>query len=112
MRETAYPRFAQHKEAHDLYLKGLHYLWMDSNRGFKETVGAFEQAIEKDPEYAQAYWGLSSAYAQVSFWGKVPPSDACRKAKLYARKALAIDPSFGEAHGVLGVIYLLMNRLK
>jgi tetratricopeptide (TPR) repeat protein len=82
---------------------------MDSSRGFKETVSAFEQAIEKDPEYAQAYWGLSSAYVQVAFWGTVPPPDVCKKAKFYARKALAIDPSLAEAHGVLGFAHMVYD---
>lgn len=106
-RSGVFRRRTDNLEAHDLYLKGLHYLWMDLSRGFKETVQAFEQAIEKDPEYAQAYWGLSHAYAHAAFWGKAPPSDACRKAKFYARKALAIDPSFGEARGLLSFIYLI-----
>jgi serine/threonine protein kinase/Tfp pilus assembly protein PilF len=106
-RSGVFRRRTGNLEAHDLYLKGLHYLWMDLSRGFKETVRAFEHAIEKDPEYAQAYWGLSSAYVQVAFWGNVPPSDACRKAKFYARKALAIDPSLGEARGLLGYMHLV-----
>ena len=80
-------------EAHNLYLKGLHYLWRDSRHAFEEAVRVFEQAIEEDPNYAQAYWGLSQAHVHAAFWGSVPPSDACRKAKACARKALAIDPS-------------------
>jgi TolB-like protein/Tfp pilus assembly protein PilF len=96
-------------EAHNHYLKGLQYLWMDTSRGFTEAVREFEQALEKDPNYAQAYWGLSSAHMQVAFWGNVPPSDACTKAKLYARRALAIDPSLGEAHGVLGYAHLIYD---
>jgi len=106
-RSGVFRRRTDNTEAYDLYLKGLHYMWMDLSRGFKETVPAFEQAIQKDPEYAQAYWGLSSAYVQVAAWGIVPPSDAFRKAKFYARKALAIDPSIGEAHGVLSYTYLI-----
>ena len=96
-------------EAHNHYLKGLQYLWMDTSRGFKEAVLAFEQALEKDPNYAQAYWGLSAAHLQVAFWGGVPPSDACTKAKVYARRALSIDPSLGEAHGVLGYVHLVYD---
>jgi serine/threonine protein kinase/Flp pilus assembly protein TadD len=96
-------------EAHELYLKGLHSLWRDPSGGFKETVRAFEQATEKDPNYAQAYWGLSSAYVQIAFFGDVPASDACPKAKLYARKALAIDPTCAEAHGVLGYVRLIYD---
>ena len=96
-------------EAHNHYLKGLQYLWMDTSRGFTEAVRAFEQALEEDPDYAQAYWGLSTAHLQVAFWGGVPPSDACRKAKLYARRALSIDPSLGEAHGALGYVHLFYD---
>ncbi len=96
-------------EAHNHYLKGLQYLWMDTSRGFTEAVREFEQALEKDPDYAQACWGLSAAHLQVAFWGHVPPSDACTKAKLYARRALSINPSLGEAHGVLGYVHLVYD---
>ena len=96
-------------EAHNHYLKGLQYLWMDTSRGFKEAVREFEQAVEKDPNYAQAYWGLSAAHLQVAFWGGVPPSDACTKAKVHARRALSIDPSLGEARGVLGYVHLVYD---
>ncbi len=96
-------------EAHNHYLKGLQYLWMDSSLGFKEAVREFEQAVKEDPNYAQAYFGLSAAHLQVAFWGGVPPSDACTKAKVYARRALAIDPSLGEAHGVLGYVHLVYD---
>ena len=106
-RSGIFRRRTDNVEAHDLYLKGLHYLWTDLSRGFKDTIRAFEQAIEKDPEYAQAYWGLSAAYLQVAIWGKVPPSDACRKAKFYVRRALAIDPSLGEARALLSYLYVI-----
>ena len=106
-RSGIFRRRTDNVEAHDLYLKGLHYLRTDLSRGFKDTIRAFEQAIEKDPEYAQAYWGLSAAYLQVAVWGKVPPSDACRKAKFYVRKALAIDSSLGEARALLSYLYVI-----
>ena len=103
-RSVIFRRKTDNVEAHDLYLKGLHYLWTDLSRGFKDAIRAFEQAIEKDPEYAQAYWGLSDAYLRLAIWDKVPPSDACRKAKFNVRKALAIDPSLGEARALLSYL--------
>ncbi len=38
---------------------------------------------------------------------EVSAGDACRRAKFYARKALAVDPSLGDAHGVLSYVCLI-----
>ena len=96
-------------EAHSQYLKGLHYLWTYASRGFAEAIRCFEQAVALDPGYAQAYWGLSDAWLQVAFWGSVPPTEACPKVKLYARKALALDPTLGEAHGALSYVHTIYD---
>jgi len=43
----------------------------------------------------------------MSFWGNVPPKEAIPKAKAYAKKALEIDDTNGEAHGALGFIHTI-----
>jgi tetratricopeptide (TPR) repeat protein len=80
---------------------------MYSSLGFTEAIRCFEQALQLDPNYAQAYWGLSDAYLQVAFWGDMPPRQACARVKLCARRALAIDPTLGDAHGALSYVHLI-----
>ena len=89
------------REAYDAYLRGRFY-W--TNRGdLHKSIDAYQQAIQKDPQYALAYAGLASSYALL---GQVPyddlkPSDAKPKAREAAERALQLDPQLTEAHAVL-----------
>ncbi|HKW36002.1 MAG TPA: tetratricopeptide repeat protein [Candidatus Acidoferrum sp.] len=89
-------------EAYDAYLRGRFY-W--TNRGdLHKSIEAYQQAIQKDPQYALAYAGLASSYALL---GQVPyddlaPSDAKPRARDAAKRALDLDPELAEAHAVLG----------
>jgi TolB-like protein/cytochrome c-type biogenesis protein CcmH/NrfG len=88
-------------EAYDAYLQGRFY-W--TNRGdLHKSIEAYQQAVEKDPQYALAYAGLASSYALL---GQVPyddmrPLEAKPKAREAAEHALQLDPLLGEAHSVL-----------
>ena len=92
---------AVNPEAYDAYLRGRFY-W--TNRAdLHKSIGAYLEAINKDPNYALAYAGLASAYALL---GQVPyddmlPADAKPKARQAAERALQLDPKVGEAHSVL-----------
>jgi serine/threonine protein kinase/Flp pilus assembly protein TadD len=94
-------------EAYNLYLKGSHYIRMYGGTGFNEAIDCYLQALQKDPTYSMAYYGLSEVYIAMSFWGNVPPKEAIPKAKAYAKKALEIDDTNGEAHGALGFIHTI-----
>jgi len=94
-------------EAYNLYLKGSHYLRMYGGRGFDEAIDCYQQALHEDPNYAMAYYGLFEIYISLSYWGNVPPKEAIPKAKAYAKKALEIDDTNGEAHGALGFIHTI-----
>jgi TolB-like protein/Tfp pilus assembly protein PilF len=89
-------------EAYDAYLRGRFY-W--TNRGdLHKSMEAYQQAIQKDPQFALAYAGLASTYALL---GQVPyddlaPSDAKPKAREAANRALELDPDLAQAHAVLG----------
>ncbi|MGB3862640.1 MAG: protein kinase, partial [Candidatus Aminicenantaceae bacterium] len=103
-------RSTNNLEAYNLYLKGIYYLrTYPGKKGFNEANGYFQQALQKDPNYAMAYYGLSEAYLNISYWGNVPPKVAYPKAKAYAKKALEIDETIGEAHGALGFIHTIYD---
>lgn len=61
----------------------------------------FRQAIDKDPAFAPAYAGLADVCASAGFWGFASSAEAAGKAKILARKALAID-EMSEGHAALG----------
>ena len=105
-KEAVLKRSTNDLEAHNLYLKGMHFNRMSSPE-FDSAIDCFRQALEKDPEYAAAYYGLSETHLEIAFWGDKPPGEVCQKVKTYARKALEIDPTMGEAHGALSYIYTI-----
>jgi serine/threonine protein kinase/Flp pilus assembly protein TadD len=106
-KEAVLKRSTNDLEAHNLYLKGIHFLRTHGTRAYESAIDYFSQALEKDPEYAAAYYGLSETHFYIAFWGDQPPGEVCQKAKTYARKALEIDPTMGDAHGALSYIYTI-----
>jgi TolB-like protein/Tfp pilus assembly protein PilF len=92
-------------EAYNLYLKGIYFLRMYTADGFKKAIDYFERALEKDPEYALAYYGLTEVFYVTTYFGNIAPNKAYPRAKVYVNKALGIDDTLGEAHAALGLIY-------
>jgi TolB-like protein/DNA-binding winged helix-turn-helix (wHTH) protein/tetratricopeptide (TPR) repeat protein len=87
-------------DAYEAYLKGRYFWNKRTGDGLKKAIEYFNQAIEKDPAYAEAYSGLADAYALSGDWeyGVLSPQMAFREAKAAATKALALDDNLGEAH--------------
>jgi TolB-like protein/DNA-binding winged helix-turn-helix (wHTH) protein/Tfp pilus assembly protein PilF len=87
-------------EAYLAYLKGRYFWNKRTAAGLKAAVGCFDQAIGKDPRYAQAYSGLADAYALLGDWeyAVMTPKEALPRAKAAAVKALELDDTLGEAH--------------
>src|SRR2546422_8420679 len=94
-------RYTENIQAYGLYLKGR-YAWNKrTQEGVAEAIRYFEQAIAEDPSYAPAYAGLADSYALDVDYRAIPVAEAYRRAKEYARKALALDESVPSAHASL-----------
>jgi tetratricopeptide (TPR) repeat protein len=91
---------ALNAEAYEDYLKGRYFWNKRTGEGLKKAVDYFNQAIAKDPDYAQAYAGLADSYALMGDWqyGLLAPKEALPRAKAAAAKAIALDSTLGEAH--------------
>ncbi|MGA7293249.1 MAG: protein kinase [Terriglobales bacterium] len=92
-------------EAYEAYLKGR-YFWNKRDRNsLEKSLGYFNEAIAKDPNYALAYAGLADVYLVLDpDWG-IASNEINEKAKEAAQKALTIDDSLAEAHTSLATIY-------
>jgi tetratricopeptide (TPR) repeat protein len=64
----------------------------------RQAIGYFEQAIERDPQYALAYASVAMAYTELGETGALNPDETYPRAKAAATHALALDPELGEAH--------------
>jgi TolB-like protein/DNA-binding winged helix-turn-helix (wHTH) protein/Flp pilus assembly protein TadD len=91
---------AVNAEAYEDYLKGRYFWNKRTADGLTKAVDYFNQAIEKDATYAQAYSGLADSYALLGDWeyGVLAPKEAYPRAKAAATKALELDSALGEAH--------------
>jgi serine/threonine protein kinase/tetratricopeptide (TPR) repeat protein len=88
-------------EAYQAYLQGRYY-WNKRTEGdIRKAIGYFQQAINKDPNYALAYAGLADSYLVMSLYSSAPWQDTYRQAKAAATKALEIDDNLAEAHATL-----------
>ncbi len=97
-------QFTANSEAFQLYLKGRYHWNKRTPADFQKSISLFEQAIEKDPNYALAYSGLADSYALLTAYSVEPPRQLMPKAKEAALKALALDDKLAEAHASLGQI--------
>jgi TolB-like protein/DNA-binding winged helix-turn-helix (wHTH) protein/Tfp pilus assembly protein PilF len=94
----------EHYEAYDLYLKGRYYWNKRTADGFRQAADYFQQAIDKDPQYARAYAGLADTFGLMSTWYLTPQNESMVKARAAALKALEIDGTLAEAHASLALV--------
>jgi TolB-like protein/DNA-binding winged helix-turn-helix (wHTH) protein/Tfp pilus assembly protein PilF len=94
-------------EAYESYLKGRYFWNKRTPDSLKVALAYFNQAIEEDPTYAQAYSGLADTYALLGDWqfGVMTPKQALPKAKAAAMKALELDSTLSEAHNSLAFCF-------
>ncbi|MDQ3665220.1 MAG: winged helix-turn-helix domain-containing protein [Acidobacteriota bacterium] len=93
-------RHTENNEAYLLYLKGRFHFNKLTPGGVQKGVEYFQQAVEKDPNYALAYAGLGDCHNYLAH------RDEAKKAVL---KALELDERLGEAHGSLGFFRFLYD---
>src|ERR1700730_14340904 len=91
-------------EAYDLYHKGRSLWGKRAGDNIPKAIAFYEQAIARDPNYALAYAGLSSAYILAPFYTGADRRESNAKAKEAALKALRLDPNLSEAHLGLGKV--------
>ncbi len=89
-------------EAYQLYLKGRFH-WNKRTAGdLQKAVDYFDQAIQKDPDYALAYAGLALTYVLLPEYAALNLMRVFPKAEAAARRAIELDPTLAEPHTVLG----------
>ena len=102
-------RYTENTEAYQLYLKGRFYWNKYTEEAFRKSIDYFNQALEKDSNYALAYSGLADAYSLLGEFGSGPPQETFGRARNYAEKAIALDDSLADAHLSLGIVRLFYD---
>src|SRR6202040_1615281 len=71
----------ENAEAYQLYVKGRFYLEQRTRESLYKALDQFNQALAKDPNYAQAYTGLADAYILLLDRGWISNDEASPKIK-------------------------------
>jgi len=94
--------YTEDDQAHAAYLKGRFEQVKGGGRGHRMAIQHFEQAIQRDPNYARAWAALArSHYRLVAPYRAAPAQEAMPQAEEAAMKALELDDTLSEAHAVL-----------
>jgi serine/threonine protein kinase/Tfp pilus assembly protein PilF len=106
---TAKPSLLAHRpvdpEAYKAYLQARVFWNKRTQAGLEQAVKLFQQAIQEQPDYAEAYAGLAATYHILPGYSRAATERECVPlARSAANRALELDPSCAEAHAVLGNI--------
>jgi DNA-binding winged helix-turn-helix (wHTH) protein/TolB-like protein len=102
--------YTQDPEAYALYANGQFAWTRQTEPSLLQAVVFFEQAIERDPNYALAYANLADTYALLGIFGMRAPHEVFPKARRAVEKALSIDPNLAAAHAALGHINMMYDH--
>jgi TolB-like protein/DNA-binding winged helix-turn-helix (wHTH) protein len=97
------PRYVN-PAAHDAYLRGK-YLWFGDR--MQESGAYFRQATEIQPDYAEAWAGLSNYYAEGAADDVLDPRTAFGPQEAAAKRAMDLAPDSAEAHSAMAAVYLI-----
>jgi serine/threonine-protein kinase len=92
-------------DAYQFYLRGRFFWNKRTTEGMKKAIEQFQQAIDRDPNYALGYVGLADSFLLLDQWGGIPSSETLPKARAAADRALQIDDSLAEGHASSAYIY-------
>jgi DNA-binding winged helix-turn-helix (wHTH) protein len=98
---SATPVRAISVEAREALLKARHFSGKRTVQDIARTVDYFRQAIERDPDYAEAWAGLAEAHAVTGIFGLRARDEAFPAAKVAAERALALNGALAQAHTVI-----------
>jgi len=96
--------------AAEYYQSGLHDWQTRTPSGLARAVTDFNNAIRRDPRFAEAFVGLANTYNLMREFTTMPASEAYAKAADAATRAIAIKPSLASAHSALAFTRFYWRR--
>ena len=95
-------------EVYESYLQGSYDLRKSPTRAtIEDSIRHFDDAIKRDPAFAQAYLGLATAYDNLGSTFIGEPSDKSLHQQIAAaQKAVELDPELAGAHSLLAHVEL------
>ena len=84
--------------ANEAYLRGQYFVNQFTAQGYWKAIDYFHQAIDRDPEFAEAYSGLADSYRWLIVTDTLSPSEGGRNMNDAARQSVQLNNSLAESH--------------
>lgn len=91
-------------ESHEAYLQGRYYWNKRTPDNLRKAMDLFESATRLDPNSAEAYAAMGTAYLSMLGSDQFPPREMENKARAAAEKALSLDDTMGEPHAAFAML--------
>ena len=93
----------ENMSAYDYYLKGYNsFLHRSNSQDVRDAMANLEQAVELDPEFAEAWQYLAAVYAVVPYMAAGDLDTYLDKSDEALDRALAIDPNLALVYAIRG----------
>ena len=100
-------------EAHNLYLRGRHFLHQRTLESTQQARNLFQQAVRSDPDYALAYSGLSDAIQLLSSnHTMLSAQQADSETRPLLARAVALDAQSAEVWASTGLMEMSIGNAE
>jgi TolB-like protein len=97
-------------KAYVQYLKGAHLLKKRRPDDVRRAFEYFQEAIRREPGYAEPYYGAAMFYNVSAAYGALPPRTALPESEDLLTKGLALDENSTRLHSTLGMLRVFQWR--
>jgi adenylate cyclase len=99
------------RAAYDLSMRGEVEYYKFTQEGIALAQSLFAQAVQRDPDFVGGIvWLGWTHYTQGDAGWSEDPSQSYRTAETFARKAIDLDPDFGDAYALLATVLVTLGR--
>jgi eukaryotic-like serine/threonine-protein kinase len=96
-------RYTKDPEAYHAFKRGQHDWKSRFGGGWRSALEHFQQAIERDPQFAIAHVAVANAYNFLGLYSLMKPNLAFAVARQSAERALDIEEALAAAHAELAL---------
>jgi serine/threonine protein kinase/tetratricopeptide (TPR) repeat protein len=104
--------YTTNSAAYDSYLMGLYFWGQRSKDGLEKAINYFQQAVEKDSNFALAYALMADCYYLQVFYRYNPAPETIGNAKAAAERAVLLDDSVAEGHVARAMVHSLQKQSR
>ncbi|MDG6926607.1 MAG: hypothetical protein JRN09_08640 [Nitrososphaerota archaeon] len=93
------------------FLKGREQMYAIMEAPLRESIQSFQQAIDRDANFARAYVGMAQSYLTLAMRGHMAWEDSMETGRVLLNKALSLNDNLAEAHAMLSYLALMSDDL-